>query len=168
MAQYGSGYNNNYSGGRGPSNRGGYNGNREYDNRQGNNNAAPARPHVPLDGKKYVDTAETVIQALRGNKGGLLTTSKIRNLLSMISSLYDEVRRERADKLSEDDQSRIQYIRLHFTYEAGRDPKVKDFVTEADIFAHVKDIGDSKEKFLLFCKYMEALVAYHRFYGGKE
>ena len=120
MAQYGSGYNSSYSGGRGPSNRGGYGGNRGYDNRQGCS-PAPARPHVPLDGKKYVDSAETVIQALRGNRGGLLTTSKIRNLLSMISSLYDEVH-----------------------------------------------IGDSKEKFLLFCKYMEALVAYHRFYGGKE
>lgn len=167
MAQYGSGCNSSYSGGRGPSNRGGYGGNRGYDNRQGSS-PAPARPHVPLDGKKYVDSAETVIQALRGNRGGLLTTSKIRNLLSMISSLYDEVRRERAEKLSGEDQSRIQYIRLHFAYEAGRDPKVKDFVNEADIFAHIKDIGDSKEKFLLFCKYMEALVAYHRFYGGKE
>ena len=86
----------------------------------------------------------------------------------MLTTLYDEVRRERAEKLSDEEQSRIQYIRLHFAYEAGRDNKVKDFVNEADIFAHIRDIGDSKEKFLLFCKYMEALVAFHRFYGGKE
>ena len=164
-----------YGGGRGPSgsgaggNRGtsgGYGSDRGYGNRQGT--ADTSKPHIPLDGNRYVDTAENVIKALRGKKGGLLTTSKIRNLLSMISSLYDEVRRERSDRLSQSVQSRIQYIRLHFAYEAGRDQKVKEFVTEADIFAHLKDIGESKEKFLLFCRYMEALVAYHRFYEGKE
>lgn len=164
MAQYGSGYNSSYSGGRGPSNRGGYGGNRGYDNRQGSN-PAPARPHVPLDSKGYVDAAEEVIKDL-GKKR--LSTSKIRNLLTMISSLYDEVRRIRANELRDVDQSQIQYLRLHFAYEAGRDKYVKAFVERADIFAHIRDIGDNKEKFLLFCKYMEALVAFHRFYDGKE
>ena len=127
MAAYNGGNNNSYSGGRGSS----YGQSRGYGSRQGGGSPAPEKPHTPLDGKKYVDTAEQVINALKGNRGGLLTTSKIRNLLSMISTLYDEVRRERAEKLSGEDQSRIQYIRLHFAYEAGRDPKVKDFVNEA-------------------------------------
>lgn len=141
--------------------------------RQGSFSAAVSKPHVPLDPDTYVDTAEGVIKEL-ADRGRLLSTSKIRNLLSMISSLYDEVRRERADKLSKEDQGRIQYIRLHFAYEAGRESsrgrnsEVKDFVEEADIFAHIKDIGDDKERFLLFCRYMEALVAFHRYYGGKE
>ena len=164
MAAYNGGNYNGYSGGRGSS----YGGGRGYGSRQAGGSPAASKPHAPLDGKKYVDTAEQVINTLRENRGGLLTTSKIRNLLSMISALYDEVRRERAEKLSDEEQSRIQYIRLHFAYEAGRDNKVKDFVTEADIFAHIRDIGDSKERFLLFCKYMEALVAFHRFYGGRE
>lgn len=182
MAEYGNGgsYSGNsrggYGGGRGPSGGYGgssYGGGRGNDPRGGNGgrgrqSAAPAaKAHVPLAANNYVDTAEQVIRALRDGRG-LLTTSKIRNLLSMISSLYDEVRRKRQDRLSAEDRGRIQYIRLHFAYEAGRDGKVKDFVTEADIFAHIKDIGDDKEKFLLFCRYMEALVAYHRFYGGKE
>ena len=111
--------------------------------------------------------AESVIKKLDSEKR-LLTTSKIRNLLSMISSLYDEVRRSTSEKLSSEAMSQIQYIRLHFAYEAGRDPKVKDFVNEADILAHIKDIGDNKGQFMVFCRYMEALVAYHRYYGGKE
>ena len=141
----------------------GYNQNRGYSQQP----ATRQVPHSKLNDSEYVDKAENVIKKLDSEKR-LLTTSKIRNLLSMISTLYDEVRRERAEKLSDEEQSRIQYIRLHFAYEAGRDNKVKDFVNEADIFAHIRDIGDSKEKFLLFCKYMEALVAFHRFYGGKE
>ncbi len=167
MAGYGTGsYNNSgYSGGT-RSSQGNYGGGRGY-GRQGNAGTTAPRPHKTLDANTYVDVAEQVIKSLRDGKG-LLTTSKIRNLLSMISSLYDEVRRERADRLSREDQGRIQYIRLHFAYEAGRDNKVKDFVEAADIFAHIREIGENKEKFLLFCRYMEALVAYHRYYGGKE
>lgn len=128
----------------------------------------PEKPHKILDPDTYVDTAEDVIKTLRSTRRSLLTTSKIRNLLSMISSLYDEVRRDRREKLTQEQKNRIQYIRLHFAYEAGRDGDVKAFVTEADIFAHIKDIGDDRQRFLLFCRYMEALVAYHRFHGGKE
>ena len=159
--------------GQGPNNYGsrGYNGGRRDFNNNNRNfqrrSDAPAKPHVALDAGTYVDTAEAVITALKDG-GGLLTTSKIRNLLSMISSLYDEVRRARAPKLSREEQERIQYIRLHFAYEAGRDGKVKAFVREADILAHIRDIGDDKKRFLLFCNYMEALVAYHRFNDGKE
>lgn len=128
----------------------------------------PEKPHQILDPNTYVNTAEDVIKTLRSTRRSLLTTSKIRNLLSMISSLYDEVRRDRSEKLTQEQKNRIQYIRLHFAYEAGRDNDVKAFVTEADIFAHIKDIGDDRQRFLLFCRYMEALVAYHRFHGGKE
>ena len=123
--------------------------------------------HSKLNDSEYVDKAESVIKKL-DSENRLLTTSKIRNLLSMISSLYDEVRRSTSEKLSTEAMSQIQYIRLHFAYEAGRDQKVKDFVNEADILAHIKDIGDNKGQFMVFCRYMEALVAYHRYYGGKE
>ena len=172
----------NYSGGgnrsggynQGGGNRsGGYNqggGNRSggySQNRGGFGSKERTIPHVRLSDSDYVDRAESIIRKLDGEKK-LLTTSKIRNLLSMISSLYDEVRRSAGDKLSKEALSQIQYIRLHFAYEAGRDAKVKLFVLEADILEHLKDIGDSKEQFMLFCRYMEALVAFHRFVGGKE
>lgn len=147
-------------------------GNRSGYNNQGRGgaprqNTAYQVPHVKLNDTGYVDAAEKVIVNLKERKQ-MLTTSKIRNLLSMISSLYDEVRRNTSEKLGREEVSRIQYIRLHFAYEAGRDTKVKEFVQEADIFAHLKDIGESKESFILFCRYMEALVAYHRYHGGKE
>lgn len=143
-------------------NRGGYN-----QNRGASGSKDRTVPHVKLSDSDYVDRAESIIRKLDGEKK-LLTTSKIRNLLSMISSLYDEVRRSAGDKLGKEALSQIQYIRLHFAYEAGRDKDVKSFVLEADILEHLKDIGDSKERFMLFCRYMEALVAFHRFVGGKE
>ncbi len=163
---YGGGYNNNrYGGGR--TDNSGYRSGGYNQSRNGNQQAEIQTPHVKLTDQEYVDRAEAVIKKLDEERK-LLTTSKIRNLLSMISSLYDEVRRSTSDKLTAEAMSQIQYIRLHFAYEAGRDKNVKAFVDEADILRHVKDIGESKAQFMLFCRYMEALVAYHRYHGGKE
>lgn len=163
---YGGGYNNNrYGGGRTDNSGyrfGGYN-----PSRNGNRQAEIQTPHVKLTDQEYVDRADEVIKTLNKKKIRL-TTSKIRNFLSMISSLYDEVRRSYSDKLSTQAMSQIQYIRLHIAYEAGRSDEAKAFVNEADILRHIKDIGESKEQFMLFCRYMEALVAYHRYHGGKE
>ena len=168
MAYNNGGYNGGYGGGGSRYSNGGNRSGGNYQNRGGaQQTAAPQTPHVKLADQEYVDRAEGVIKKLKAEKK-LLTTSKIRNLLSMISSLYDDVRRSTSDKLGAEAMSQIQYIRLHFAYEAGRDDNVKAFVEEADILRHIKDIGDSKAQFLLFCRYVEALVAYHRYHGGKE
>ena len=172
MAGYESGNYNSRSNNANRGNGGGFKDNRKSGSYNGGGRArdydsTPSKTHVMLNEKTYVDTAEAVIKGLYDTRR-LLTTSKIRNLLSMISALYDEVRRARRETLSDEEQERIQYIRLHFAYEAGRDKNVKAFVNEADIFEHISDIGDNKARFLLFCRYMEALVAYHRYHGGKE
>mgnify|MGYP005786621645 FL=1 len=45
---------------------------------------------------------------------------------------------------------------------------MKDFVETARILDILKEIRGEKENFLLFARYMEALVAFHKFYGGKD
>lgn len=128
-----------------------------------------------LNKKTYVDDAEKVISKLRrrenrrtGEKEIELTTSKIRNLLSMVSVIYNEAVHEKQDSLNEELQGRVQYLRLRIIYEAGRDIIVRDFVEKAQLVELIKQIGDSKEELVLFCKYMEALTAYHKYYGGKD
>lgn len=119
----------------------------------------------------YVDIAEKVIcEKIKKDKWGKisLTTSKIRNLLSLVNSIYNDVVHSYAKNLDENIQSKIQYLRLRFVYESGRDGIVKDFVEQAGIIGYLKQIGDNKKALLLFCKYMEALVAYHKFYGGRD
>ena len=95
-----------------------------------------------------------------------LTTSKIRNLLSMTNSLYKQALHIRGDVLDEDIIHDIQYLKMRFAYESGREPAVKDFVNKAGIMKCLNEIGNSKEELLLFCNYMESLVAYHKYYGG--
>ena len=120
----------------------------------------------------YVDLAENVIvEALKRDRKGnfRLTNSKIRNLLSLVNNLYTDVVRSSGanEQLSEAIEGKIQYLRLRFVYEAGREKSVKDFVEKADIIRHLKRI-ETRSDLLLFCRYMEALVAYHKFNGGRD
>ncbi len=139
---------------------------------------------IPNESKKekltelnYVDKADKVMQNMTRTyytKNGKerrkidLSTSKIRKLLAMISELYNDVSREginKKEKLSDEMLSRIQYIKMYFAYEAGRENQVGYFVKEADIFEIIDDIGSDRKKLINFCHYMEALVAYRKYYA---
>lgn len=123
-----------------------------------------------IQSDNYVEQAERVMRKLQeaGNGKIRLTTSKIRSILSMVSELYNDAQRLRAATLSEDLVGRVQYLKMRIAYEAGREKDVKDFVNEAGLFAEIDKIDRKKEQLILFCHYMEALVAYHKFFGGRD
>jgi CRISPR-associated protein Csm2 len=127
-----------------------------------------------INDQNYVDEAEKVIlklKDLKDKKGKvipLVTTSKLRNLIAMTSDIYNEVMNGKEDKLSEEICSRIEYLRIRFLYEAGREQAVKSLVEQAGILQILKEIGNSKKNYILFNRYMEALVAFHKYNGGKD
>lgn len=123
-----------------------------------------------LTDENYVDIAEKAILKLERNTRNrknpdafFLTTSKLRNLLSLTSTLFDESKVKEYDALLD----RIAYLRVQFFYQAGREIAVKDLVEKAQILDALKEIED-RETLQRFCRYMEALVAYFKFYGGKD
>lgn len=124
---------------------------------------------MELTNTNYVDRAEEVILKLKESGGGRirLTTSQIRNILTITSTIYDNAKRKKGP-LDEEELMSVQLLRTKFVYESGRDRNVEQFIQMADLINLIKSIGDSREKLILFCKYMEALVAYHRFEGGKD
>ena len=126
-----------------------------------------------IDKLTYVDQAENVIKSLQvkdrnGRYVMRLTTSRIRNILSLVTGIYNRVLHETRNELSEEICEEIQYLRLRIVYEAGKDQDVKNFMNQANLLENIQDIGKNRERLLLFCRYMEALVAYHRFYGGRD
>lgn len=127
---------------------------------------------ISLNQKNYVKEAEDVISNLKRNYDNkiYLTTSQLRNVLAKVSSIYIDVNQNRNAVLTDKNQADIQYLKLQIVYASGRDEKgnVKDFVEKSKILKYIDEIGDSKEDFLLFARYMEALVAYHKFQGGQE
>lgn len=120
-----------------------------------------------LTDNNYVDKAEKVIKSLNRNKRDpklfVLTTSKIRNLLNLTSTLFDESKVREYKDLAD----KIAYLRVQFVYQSGRETSVKDLVKKAEILDILKEINN-KESLQRFCRYMEALVAYFKFYGGKD
>lgn len=127
-----------------------------------------------LDNDTYVERAEKVIKRLRQG-GNMITTTQIRNLLAMTADIYNEVCIG-SDDLNEDVRGRINYLKIRFIYEVGRDSSgqknmesnMKRFVDEAKIIECIDEIKGKKKNYILFSKYMEALVAYHKFHGGKD
>ena len=122
----------------------------------------------------YVDQAEQAIKKLSAKKDQKgrtvlpVTTSKIRNLLAMVSDIYYDVRNVQGEVLSEELIGKINYMKIRFYYEAGREAKVKDLLMTANVFQIIDEIGGKKKNFLLFSRYMEALVAFRKYYGGKD
>lgn len=125
---------------------------------------------MELTRTNYVDEAEKVVKKLVTDKSGniALSTSKIRNILTMVSGIYNDVIHLSGTELDVDLQERIQYLKMRFAYEAGREKTVKDLRDKAEIAQLLDGIGTDKEKCIIFCRYMESIVAYHKFYGGKE
>ena len=130
---------------------------------------------MTLNNRNYVETAEKAIQSLiEAEKNDrrnvqLVTTSKIRKILSMVSEIYNDASRLSSDTLDENMIGRVQYLKMHIVYEAGRDKKaVGNFVKKAHLLDIIDEIGESRSYLILFCHYMEALVAYRKFYGSRD
>lgn len=126
-----------------------------------------------LRSDNYADLAERAMMKLKKEKEEnrklkLVTTSKIRNLLSMISDIYNEILDKPEEELNERIKDRIAYLRVRFVYESGREPSVMHFVETAGILEYLKQINGKRSAFILFSRYMEALVAYFKFFGLDE
>lgn len=129
---------------------------------------------MKLTDENYVQMAEKAMKelcAMRDKKEKEIkpvTTSKIRNLLAMTAAIYNDVVMSQSEKLSSEIVGRINYMKIRFIYEAGREPKVKALVEKACLLDHISEIGNSRSQYILFSRYMETLVAYRKFYGGKD
>lgn len=159
------------------------------------------KPEIPmkLSKEKYVSIAEKVVLHLNGNtnerftkvnetvvlKANIeagkqkfdLTTTKIRNLLSLLNVIYQDIMNRDSRKKTESDDwnqleteivGKIQYFKMRCAYEAGRDKAVADLVEKSNLMNYIDNIKDSRDNFITFFHYVEALVAYHRYYGGRE
>lgn len=122
----------------------------------------------------YVKKAEETINELLDikNKNGkpvsIATTSQMRNILAMSADIYNRVMVNSGEDLSDEIIGLIEYLKVRIVYEAGRDEKVKKFIVQSEMLKIIDEINGSKKNFILFNHYLEALIAYRKFKGGKE
>lgn len=128
--------------------------------------APPAKlTAMPLP-EDFVTAAEDVIRDGDWSRG--ITTGKIRRLFSLVTDIYNTENLRGGDTLAPESVYQLRLAQIRMLYEAGRDSKVKQFLQNARLVEYLKDIGSSRAKLLHYFHYMEALVAYHKFYGGRE
>lgn len=134
----------------------------------GNNgyNSASAPSRAMTLPENYVDEAERIMQIITQNNNSI-TTSKIRRIYNLICEIYNTENLSCDSQLAPESKTALNMARVRIAYEAGRDAKVKDFIDKTHIIEYIKSIN-SRENFINFARYMEALIAYHKFYGGKE
>lgn len=67
----------------------------------------------------------------------------------------------------------VKFLKVKLAYQIGRAESkrgnpIKDFERETQLMRRIDAIGDDIRKYEDFASYMEALVAFHKFYGGKD
>lgn len=135
---------------------------------------------APLIEKKklpenYVDSAENVMRGLQypdrnGKMVFGITTSQIRKILSLITDILNAENLSRDEKLSDESYQMLQMARVRIAYDSGRDNtgKVKEFVEKSGLLSYIKGVEKDRAEFIRFARYVEALVAWHRYLGGKD
>ena len=82
-----------------------------------------------LNEATYVDQAGEILEAMtrkyidRNGKEKtptIVSTSKIRNILSMAADIYDNVLQNPSKELNESLTARVEYLRVRMVYESGR------------------------------------------------
>lgn len=118
--------------------------------------------------ENYVDLAEIRMRQCYW----MVSTSKLRNLLGMITDYYHTEKRSKKQELADDTVVVLNRLLVRVIEETGRDrnsgDKFGQFERETKLQEYLKGIQKDRKAFLRFFNYMEALVAYHKYMGGKE
>ena len=126
-----------------------------------------------------VDLADKVMKKLstatdKWGKPSMVTTSQLRRFLTAVNTVTGKVEQYQneigtLEKLSTDLAAQVKFLKVKLAYQVGRQGKVvADFAKEADLMAAIDSIGSDAKKYEEFARYVEALVAFHKFYGGKD
>ena len=103
------------------------------------------------DAKELNQYADSLGNWYVQGKDEKLTTSQIRNVLDEIQKMKDY------------DEYRLQMLRPKLAYAAGRHKGVKEFRQLMEVLIK----NTNKTNFSNFRNFVEAIVAYHKFHGGK-
>ncbi|MBE6753239.1 MAG: type III-A CRISPR-associated protein Csm2 [Ruminococcaceae bacterium] len=140
-------------------------------NRGGQNTGGNAFPEIkalPLP-EDYIDIADKL---MRERQCGGITTTKIRKIIAMFMEIFNVELGSKAAGLSTESYRKLQQLHIRVAYEAGRDRDVKKFVEATCLLSYIKHVeahkDSNRQSFIELTHYVEALVAYHRYYGGKD
>ncbi len=104
----------------------------------------------------------------------LLKTGHIRKFLTSVNLVRDRIevykmQSTEPEKLPPELVAEVKFLKVKLMYLAGREKNIVGaFVEKSRLIEIIDGIGDSTERFTEFAKYVQALGAFHKFYGGKD
>ncbi len=133
----------------------------------------------------YVEEAHQKIKNLKNKNDLNVTVRQLRKILNYANLINNklltlEVKGEIKDKLPEELKNELRSLKILIIYQSSRKENkstssrkenissVKKFVDETGLLKKLDDIEDDVNKLKNYFKYLEALVAYHKFEGGKD
>lgn len=100
-----------------------------------------------------------------------ITTSQIRKFLSAVNRINNKVNYQNdGEQLSDDIVTEIAYMRIQFAYIVGKSKGNVGHDEMVKLYKHLEGnmkTINTKNEFINFARYVEAIIAYHKFYGGK-
>ncbi len=115
----------------------------------------------------YADKAKKIMKQGKKEKKvwfSNLSTTKLRGIYDQIVTVYSEVFDDATFNKAKGD---VQYLKVKMAYEAGRYNEVKNFLNDSNLLELLDNVNNY-EKFELYSRYAESLVAYFKFYGGDK
>ncbi|HEC2152293.1 type III-A CRISPR-associated protein Csm2 [Staphylococcus delphini] len=129
---------------------------------------------MPIDLKYAHDVIKNNIKNIENSKKTQifegLTSSKLRSLMEQVNRLYTILFNTNSELLSDDFLDELEYLKVKFYYEAAREKSVNIFLKKTFMMEIIDEAikKKSKQYFLNYCKYFEALVAYAKFYQRED
>lgn len=125
-----------------------------------NNNTIPYEKD--MDKLKY---AEEIMKNMK-NERNKLTTNQMRIILSLFVKVRNELEKNITNnELTQDEIYKIKYIKIKLIYQAARMGN-KDFIRNSYLEKMIDDV-ENRQDFYKLVDYVEALVAFQKYYVGK-
>ena len=131
-----------------------------------------------LPDNKFIDETNYVDAALKSfayfddsrYKNKKITSSKLRSLYSMLCDIIKDENDKTGTQISSGCSAALKLLKIRIIYDMGRDEAVKIFIENTNLIAYLVHVEKNKKRddFKLYCKYFEALVAFHRYLNPKE
>lgn len=129
-------------------------------NRNFRNNQVVKKPFNPnID---WFEKAKVVIEA-ELERRQKITSSQLRNLLNILVNLKNDFEKENLEQaFNEEQMNKLRYAKVKMVYQIAREGN-QAFYEEAQIEEKLNLVKNKKD-FDELLNYMEALVAYHKYY----
>lgn len=145
-------------------NQGGYNNNRPGQNAP-KESADSHYSKLPFDTEWITIEAKPSMVEYAESMGKFMAKNGLTN--SKIRSIYGEIKRIQMGEF-EKEKSSFYLLKPKVAYALGRDDKNEGLKLFKKIFDTAANSVTSQKSYLNFCNLIEAVLAYHKAYGGKD